>query len=289
MIRASELPAEHASEDASGEAGARAVRLGLAEVRLKGMGQYRQGHALQPDRSGPGQHHDVVAVLAEHAVRDAGKSCRLEAHGRVEGPDMTGVDAQALAGGELVGRDLSGELDPGRAVALEALEEEALPTEDGAAEGLLHGDGRRDVRRPAQPAVAMDYVLRSRCDLDGEDPPGKLGCKDQHAWAARRLVAGEEDSCSGGDPLQSGHEAALATGVGGLAELHVRGHPGEIAMGRDNGLAGVEDHLEHRENRPLHFGLHLKTPLSSHGHRRLSGRRLSLPPVAAGVEEASPP
>jgi hypothetical protein len=60
-------------------------------------------------------------------------------------------------------------------------------------------------------------------------------------------------------------------------------------MGRDNGLAGVEDHLEHRENRPLHFGLHLKTPFSSHEHRRLSGRRLSLPPVAVGVEEASPP
>jgi hypothetical protein len=64
---------------------------------------------------------------------------------------VTGMHAKALPCSELVGRDLPGELEPGGSLALEALQDEALTPEDGAAEGLLKRDCGRDARCAAQP------------------------------------------------------------------------------------------------------------------------------------------
>src|ERR1017187_449129 len=141
MFCVSELPTEHASEHAPGHTGACALGL-VAKIRRKRVGEDWQRHALEPDRARSGPHDHVVTVLAEHAVCDTGKARRLEAHGRVERPDVTRMDTKALSGGELVGGHLTRELDPSRSAALEALEDEALTAEDGATEGLLQSDGR---------------------------------------------------------------------------------------------------------------------------------------------------
>ena len=204
---------------------------------------------------------------------------RLEADGGVERSDMARMHAEALACGELVGRDLPGKLEPGGSLPLEALKDEALATEDGTAEGLLHGDGGEHVRCAAEPAMAVDDVLGSRCDLDGEDPSGKLRRQHQHSRCAARLIAGEEDAPAAGDPFQPRHETFASAGIRGLAELHVRGHPGEVAMGRDDSLARIEDQLEHRENGPFHFGLHLRPPCRPAAGRPSAGLPASVCPL----------
>ena len=49
---------------------------------------------------------------------------------------MTRVHTEALPCGELVGRHLAGKLDPSGALALEALQDEALATEEARAQAL---------------------------------------------------------------------------------------------------------------------------------------------------------
>ena len=100
-----------------------------------------------------------MSVLPEHAVRYPGQARRLEAHGCLERPDVTGMHTEALPCSEVVGRDFPGELEPGSSLPLEALEDEALAAEDGAAESLLQRDSRLDTWRAAQPTMAVDDVL----------------------------------------------------------------------------------------------------------------------------------
>ena len=74
-------------------------------------------------------------------------------------PDVTGVHLQHLARGQVVLDDLTVELDPRRARARHALQDEALAAEEARAELLLEADLERDARQPAQVTAAVHHVL----------------------------------------------------------------------------------------------------------------------------------
>ena len=69
----------------------------------------------------------MVPVVAQVPVVDPREPDDRERDGVVEQADVAGVDEQRLPRGQLVGDDLARELDPGLALALQLLEDEALP------------------------------------------------------------------------------------------------------------------------------------------------------------------
>ena len=117
---------------------------------------------------------------------------------------------QRLAGGEVIGRDLTGKLHPSGALPFELLQDEPLAAEEHAPEALVEADGGRDPFRPAHPAVTMHEVTAGCADLEREDPAGHLGGKGDHALAAGCLVPGEEDARSRHDALQASEQSTAA-------------------------------------------------------------------------------
>ena len=107
----------------------------------------------------------------------------------LEHADVAGMDAEALAGGQIVGDDFAAELDPCLGGAAEALEDEAIAAEDARAEALLEADAEDGVRRAAEEAVPVDHVFLAGRDGDGEDVAGDFcGEGDGAGRAAGRCI-----------------------------------------------------------------------------------------------------
>src|ERR1051326_8448691 len=100
----------------------------------------RHGHRLQPDAPWSGQRREEDSVAAEQRVLDTRDGRDVELHRLLVHADMPGVHPDGVAGLQVVHDDLAVELDPGLALALEALHAKARASEDAGHEPLLEAD-----------------------------------------------------------------------------------------------------------------------------------------------------
>src|SRR6185437_2984438 len=136
------VAAEHATDDTADRAAGNGVRRAvLTEVGLEGLRQYRNRHALQPDRAGPGERDEVIAVGTEELVGDTGHAGDLKDDRVLEDADMAGVHEQGLPSSQVIGDGLAGEFDPCRALAFQTLEHEPVAAPQASPKALLQADG----------------------------------------------------------------------------------------------------------------------------------------------------
>ena len=89
------------------------------------------------------------------------------------------MDAQGFSRLQILRHQLTGELEPGRALPADMLQQEAVAAEDAGAERLLKADAELDLRRGAEEAMPVHHVLLTGTDLDRHDVAGKLGGERQ--------------------------------------------------------------------------------------------------------------
>src|SRR5579864_9083004 len=92
---------------------------------------------------------------------------------------MTGVNSQSFSRLQVAHDEFTGEFEPGRSLAAELLQQEAVATENARSERLLEADRNLNLRGRAQKAVAMNHVFVSRRDFDRHDVAGQFGGKGQ--------------------------------------------------------------------------------------------------------------
>jgi len=208
------------------------------------VGEALNGQSLEPDAAGAGKCGEEDSVAAEDEIAKSGDALDLEGDVGVEGADVAGVDAKGLAGSEVLDDDFAGEFEPGHSFAVDLLEEEAIAAEDAGAEGLLEADAERDARGGAEEAMAMDHVLVTTSDLDGDDVSGNSGGEGYCARGSGGAVLGHEEGSATGDAFERTQKAA-ATGVLGVgAHLDGLAHPGKFTSLGDDGVVVVERELE---------------------------------------------
>src|ERR1700722_2662719 len=150
----------------------------------------------------------MQAVAAEEHVRDAADPGDLELHGGLEHADVARGHQHGLARWQVVGGDPAAELDPGPAIAVQLLQDEAVTAIQAGPEALLQGHAHTDARRTGQPAVPVHHVRVPAGDVDRHDVTGNLGREGDRA---RPLVLGEEQAAAADHSLQAAHEPAAAT------------------------------------------------------------------------------
>ena len=91
---------------------ARALAPSGGQKRGQRVGQIGERQRLQPDASGAGERGQEDAVAAEEHVTDALNPGDLEVHTALERADVTGMDAQRLAGLQVADHDFSAEFQP---------------------------------------------------------------------------------------------------------------------------------------------------------------------------------
>src|SRR6202049_2802824 len=95
------------------------------------------GHRLKPHAPRTCERGEKDAVAAEERVLDTRDGGDVELHRLLVHADMAGVNAQRVAGLEVVGDDLTAELDPSLALPGQALHAKARPAEQPGAQSLL--------------------------------------------------------------------------------------------------------------------------------------------------------
>ena len=85
------------------------------------------------------------------------------------------MNQERLAGRQVIGRELAGQLDPGGALAFQLLQDEAVAAPHAAAERLLQPHAGDDARRSAQPAVPVHEVGLAGVNVHRHDVAGHLG------------------------------------------------------------------------------------------------------------------
>src|SRR5258707_15554194 len=88
---------------------------------------------------------------------------------------MARMDAQRVAGLQVVHDHLAVQLDPGLALALQSLHAEPRAAENSGPQPLLKADRELHADGGAHESVAVDHVALAGSDLDRQDLAGKLG------------------------------------------------------------------------------------------------------------------
>src|SRR3954466_12332502 len=104
---------EDGADDAADDAGFGVLLDPLdLHVLLQLVGEALDGQGLEPDAAGAGEGGEEDSVASKDQVADSRDALDLEGDRRLEGADMTGVDAEGLAGGEVFDDDFAGEFEP---------------------------------------------------------------------------------------------------------------------------------------------------------------------------------
>jgi hypothetical protein len=170
---------------------------------------------------------------------------------------VAGMHAQRPALGKIKSDHVASQLDPGPALAADALQHEALAGEDARSEGLLEARGDPDAGGACQKAAPVHQVLPAGSDLDRQDAAGKLRRERDSPRLAVRRVTAEQQRRSGDFAHQRAHHP-LAAGAVSHAGGHLDrvGHPGELAGLGDDALAGVERDRQHGQRRAKQLVFH---------------------------------
>ena len=158
----------------------------MRQILVDLVRQARNGQRLQPHRAGTGQLREEKPIAAEDHVFDAGNHGDLEADRRLERAYVAGMHAQHFAGREVLLDELAGELEPRRAHAANALQQESIAAKDARAERLLKSQRDGDLRRGAQKAVPVHQILLPLAELDGHNVAGDFGGKRHRAGILER-------------------------------------------------------------------------------------------------------
>ena len=167
-----------------------------------GKGKRLQGHV-----PGAGHVDEEEPFASEQALGDAALHLHLVVDGRLDHHHAAGVDRQQLAGGEVEVEKVAAAVEPDGALALQALQEEALAAAlDPHPELLREGALDLDLAVVAEVGVlladdlAVELVLADRAG-EGPGEPDRPG--------AVRPVLGEEQALARENlPLQPARDAA---------------------------------------------------------------------------------
>src|SRR5207247_5527752 len=117
------------------------------------------------------------------------------------------IDPQGFAGLQVVGHDLTVELDPASAAATDLLEDVTGPTEDSRSERALKPDRNRNLWRAAQKAVPMDQVAASTLDIEGQNLARYLRGEGYQSGAVSGRVVGHEQTAPADGALEHAKDA----------------------------------------------------------------------------------
>jgi hypothetical protein len=232
----------------------------LRHVFREGVGKSGDGERLQPDSSGASESGEEDTVAAEDHVFDAGDGGDLERDAGLEGSDVAGVDAESFSGLKVADDKFAGEFEPGHALSSDALEQEAVATENSCAERLLEADAELNLRGGAEKPMAVDHEFVSGRNFDRNDVAGELGGKGQFAGRSHGAVFGHEDGAAAGDALEHAEKASAAAELRVRGHLNGTGHPGEFSGFGDDGVVSFEDELEHGHGGAGDAALHENLP-----------------------------
>src|ERR1700674_2928112 len=138
------------------------------------MREMLHGHGLKPHPPWTSECGEKDAVTAEERVLDSRDGGDVELHRLLVHADMAGVNPQGVAGLEVIGDDLTAELNPSLALSGQTLHAEAGPAEHPRAESLLEAHRELHAGGGAHESVAMHQVTGRGRDFHGQDLAGQL-------------------------------------------------------------------------------------------------------------------
>src|ERR1700744_2707518 len=128
---------QNGPDDAANNSGLRGFLTAAWHVLHQLVRELRDGQRLQPHSSRPGERGEKDALAAEDHVANAGDARDLKRHGSLEGANVSRMDAQQLAGSEVLDDQLARELEPCDTLSAHLLQQEAVAAEDTRAKRLL--------------------------------------------------------------------------------------------------------------------------------------------------------
>ena len=143
-------------------------------------------------------------------------------------------------------------MDEGPSVALQALHDEALTTEEACPELALQGDSHAHALGGAEERVLLANEFATELSQVHRDDLARVGRSEAHAGLPRRAVLehGHEERLTGEEPLagseKRSHESALLGRSVTKDGLHLDAllHEHHAAGFGHHGFHGVEQHLD---------------------------------------------